>query len=131
MTLKASLTASMNLTSTSLGLLYQSGLFSDLFHDSMFLANFGEKLLWRHVILDHAQSGELGNNGRVLHRLFNSWNERFGYLWGHSAWREKPQPDAKEVLAVAELRQSRNLGIFRNLTRCEYSLHRSALHVAQ
>jgi hypothetical protein len=57
-----------------LGLLYQCSLLGDLFHGSMLLAYFSEELLWRHVILDHAQSGELGGNGRVLHCLFNSGN---------------------------------------------------------
>ena len=37
-----------------LGLLYQSGFLSDLFHGSMLLAYFSEKFFWRRVILDYA-----------------------------------------------------------------------------
>src|SRR5262245_13000390 len=105
MTLKASLTASMNLTSTSLGLLYQSGFLSDLFYGSMFLAYFSEELVRRHIILDHAQSGKLGDNGGVLHRLFNSGSQYFRYLCRYSGGCKESQPDAKKVLAVTEFRQ--------------------------
>src|SRR5215510_9555044 len=107
-------------------LLPQTGLLGDIFNDSMLLAYFSDKLIRRHVILDHAQSGELRGNGRVLHRLFHGGNERFRNLRRHSGWCEKGEPDAKEVLAITEFRKSRDLGIFRNLTRGEYSLHASA-----
>src|SRR5262245_21845505 len=113
----------------TLGLPHQSGLLGDFLHRSMLLAYLGDKLLWRHVILDHAQSGELGGNRRVLHRLFHSGNERFRNLRRHTDWCEEGEPDAKEVLAITEFGESRDLGIFRNLTRGEYSLHASALHV--
>src|SRR5262249_13129295 len=112
-----------------LGLLHQTRLLGDIFNDSMFLAYFSDKLLWRHVILDHPQSGELGGNRRVLHRLFHSGNERFRNLRRHSGWYEEGEPNAKEVLPVTESRESRDLGIFRNLTRGKYSLHPPALHV--
>src|SRR5439155_20611325 len=116
---------------TALILLYLSSLLGDLFHGSMFLAYFSEELLWRHIILDHAQSAEFGGNGRVLDRFFNSGNQRLCHLDRHSRRREEGQPDAKEVLAVAELRQGGDLGELRNLIRGEYSLHRSALQVAE
>ena len=109
--------------------LCQSGFLSDLFHASMFLAYFSEELFWSHVILDHAQPGELGGNGRVLHRLFNGGNQNFRYLCRHSGWCKEGEPDTKEVLAVTEFRQRGDFGKFRNLIRGEYSLHRSALHV--
>src|SRR5436190_15142266 len=79
----------------------------------------------------HAQSAEFGGNGRVLDRFFNSGNQRLCHLGRHSRRREEGQPDAKEVLAVAELRQRGDLGELRNLIRGEYSLHRSALQVAE
>src|SRR5262245_47925296 len=113
----------------SLGLLHQSSLLGDLFHGPMFFTYFSDKLIRRHVILDHAQSSELRGNGRVLHRLFHSGNQRFRYLYRYSGWCEEGQPDTKEVLPVTEFSQGGDLGIFRNLARGEYSLHASALHV--
>src|SRR5262249_61764310 len=112
-----------------LGLLHQTRLLGDIFNDSMFLAYFSDKLPWRHVILDHPQSGELGGNRRILHRLFHSGNERFRNLRRHSGWCEEGEPNAKEDLPVTELRDSSDPGLFRNVARRKYSLHASSSHV--
>src|SRR5262245_18141881 len=114
----------------TVGLLHQSGFFGDILNGLMFLAYLSDELLWRLVVLDYAEVSEFGGHRRFLNRLFNRRHQRLRDLRRHSGGRKEAEPDAEQVLAIAELRQGWDIGVIREVTRYDDPPQRSTLQMA-
>ena len=67
------------------------------------------------VLLDYAEVRESRCDRRFFRRLLNRRHERLCHFGRHSGRRKEAEPDAEQVLTIAQLGQSWNLGIIREV----------------
>src|SRR5919204_6929375 len=66
------------------GLLHQAGFPGDLLDDAMLLADLGDELLRRRIVLEDAEARQLGADRGVLHDLFDGGHECLRHFGRHA-----------------------------------------------
>src|SRR5258706_10134577 len=107
----------------------QAGLPGHLAHALELLADLRRELLRPGVALNNAERGQPRGDGRRLARLLDRVHEGLPRSFGNARGREKAEPDAEQLLAIAQFPQRRYVRKLGDAVRRGDAAERSGFYV--